>query len=108
MGYIRRGTTPTHTFTGSTDLTTATALFVTYAQSGKTVVEKSLSSLSVEMDPETGDCTVTVRLTQAETLAFDEKKPVEIQIRAAFSDGSALASNIINTSPARLLKEGVI
>lgn len=108
MGYIRRGTTPTHTFTSSTDLSEATALYVTYQQGGKTVVEKSLEDIAVTTDSDTGSCTMTVELSQEETLAFDEKKQVEIQVRAAFANGTALASNIINSSPARLLKEGVI
>lgn len=108
MAYIRRGTTPTHTFTGSTDLSGAAALYVTYQQGGKTVLEKSLEDVAVETDPDSGECTVTVTLSQEDTLRFDEAKQVEIQIRAKLLDGAALASNIISASPARLLKEGVI
>ena len=38
-----RGTTPTNIFNVDVDLTTATAIYITYNQNGKTVFEKSLA-----------------------------------------------------------------
>lgn len=99
---ISRGCTPTHTFSVPVDLTSAVALYVTYQQLGRTVIEKTLA-----------DCTVTAnaivtRLTQKETLRFAETPPVKIQIRAKLVDGSAHKSNVIVTTADELLKSGEI
>jgi len=97
-----RGTTPTNVFTTNVDLTTATVLYISYEQNDIVVLEKSLS-----------DCTVTatsvsVTLTQADTLAFAGGKKVFIQIRAKFGDGTAVASEIITTTADRIIKDGAI
>ena len=101
---MRRGTTPTHIFKTDLDLTGADAVYVTYQQYGKTVLEKDLSDMTVEEE------SLTVRLTQTETLLFREKPDgtVRIQIRARWPDGDALASNIIETTVKEILKEGEI
>lgn len=96
-----RGTTPTNIFNVDVDLTTATAIYITYAQNGKTIFEKTIADITVEADK------LTVTLTQAETLKFDDRD-VAIQIRAKFADGAAIASNIINTAVDEVLKDGVI
>lgn len=99
---IRRGTTPTQQFNTSIDLYGASVLYITYKQYGKIVVEKTKE-----------DCLITstyvaVQLTQSETLLFDDDHKVEIQIRAKFSDGTAVASNIIETDVGAILKGGLI
>ena len=99
---IRRGTTPTNTFTTDIDLTTVKVLYVTYKQDCNTVIEKQKKD--VEITPES----IIVHLSQAETLRFKQDKPVEVQIRAKFYDGNAVASNIIKTSVQRILKDGEI
>lgn len=99
---MTRGTTPTHTFTTDTDLTSATVLYITYQQGGKTVVEKTLDECTVTSE------SVTVVLTQAETLCFSDELPVKIQIRAGFEDGSRIASRIIAADVAKILKDGEI
>lgn len=96
-----RGTTPTHIFNVNVDLSEAEVIYITYKQSDSIVVEK-----------EKADCTVSgeaisVKLTQEDTLKFNTA-PVEIQIRARFPDGSAIASNIMQTTVTRILKGGVI
>ena len=106
MGFMERGTTPTHRFVGETDLTGASVLYLSYAQDGKILLEKTIDD--VDISYENGECVVKVRLTQKETLLFDEHRMVMIQIRVAFPDGTALASNIIKTSTTSLLKEGEI
>ena len=98
---ITRGATITNTFTCEVDLTAAVALYITYKQYGKTVLEKTLE-----------DCTVTptsieVDLAQEDTTAFGEGA-VEIQIRVRLFDGAALVSEVIQTTASKLLKEGVI
>ena len=101
---MRRGTTPTHTFTTDSDLTGAEVIFVTYQQFGKTVLEKTIDEITVEAGA------ITVKLSQAETLLFSEKpdEAVRIQIRARWPDGSAVASNIVQIPAKEILKEGEI
>lgn len=102
MAGIRRGTTPLNTFEVDVDLTGAEVIYITYKQNGQTVIEKTKD-----------DCTITatqieVELTQEETLAFILGKTVEVQIRARYSSGNAIASNIIKVTAEEILKEGVI
>lgn len=99
---MRRGTTPTHTFTTDIDLTDAEVIFITYEQSGKAVMEKTADDLTITAD------SLTVKLTQEETLAFVLGKPVDMQIRARFADGTAVASQVMRTNADVILKEGVI
>lgn len=97
---MRRGTTPTNTFSSDIDLTGAT-VFVDYEQKNRIIIEKTGEDLTVTTDA------VTLELTQEDTLAFRPGE-VLIQIRAVFPDGSALASNIIRTTAERIIKDGVI
>ena len=97
-----RGTTPTLNFTIPIDVSTIAVLSVAFSQAGTVILDKTLD-----------DCTVsghliTLGLTQAETLMFTADVPVDIQIRCRLNDGVALASNIINTTTGRILKDGVI
>lgn len=98
---MRRGTTPINTFDVDIDFRQASAIYITYAQGGRTVIEKEISDITVEEN------TLSVQLTQQETLALG-KGEVEIQIRAKFPEGLAVASNIIKATASRILKEGVI
>lgn len=97
---MRRGSTPTNTFTVDIDLTGAT-VFVSYEQSGRVVVEKTGSDLTITPDE------ITLDLTQEETLKFRPGE-VLIQIRYVFPSGAADASNIIKTTFERIIKDGVI
>lgn len=99
---MRRGTTPTHTFMSPIDLRNARALYLTYVQNNKKVLEKSIEDIEIQEDR------LIVTLTQTDTLAFSTIGKVEIQCRAKFPDGSALASQVIETSAKKILKEGVI
>lgn len=99
---MRRGTTPTHVFETSVDLTTADVLFLTYKQGKSDVLEKTLDDVEVTEDR------LTVKLSQEETLKFDKEKGVRIQCRAKFPDGTAIASEIINVQVCEILKEGEI
>ena len=95
---IRRGTTPTHIFNVNVDLTQAVALYITYRQNGRIIVEKTLEDCTITAT------TVTVKLTQNETLKFITTSAVEVQIRAKFSNETAIASNIMETDAGRILK----
>ena len=96
-----RGTTPTNVFNVDVDLTNAEVIYITYKQQNKVVFEKTKDDITVTEN------SLTVKLTQEETLKLTERE-VEIQIRARFSDGTALASNIIKTTASKILKDGVI
>lgn len=125
-----RGTTPTNVFNVDVDLTNAVAIFISYRQPRKLVAfEKSIHD--IEVSP----TSLSVKLTQEDTLKLTINKPtipvvkkvsyttvntdvtptieddsnvVEIQIRAKFADGTAIASEIIKTTVEEILKEGVI
>ena len=107
---MTRGTTPTHTFTLPDNLKTATisALYITYAQHGTTVLEKTLDDVT------NNNGVLTCTLTQADTLAFDVKNQVcncdkvNIQVRIKTSDGVAMASDIMAIPISDILKDGEI
>lgn len=98
---MKRGTTPTNIFNTDVDLR-GSNVYITYEQLGNTVLEKSGDDVMVEEDK------VTVTLTQEETLSFNDRYPVYMQIRAIFPDGGAVASNIMKTEVGIILKEGAI
>lgn len=95
-----RGTTPTNVFNVDIDLTSASALYVTYEQNHEVVVEKTISDATITAT------SVSVTLTQAETLLFVPGK-VFVQIRAKIGS-TAVASNIITTTADRIIKDGAI
>lgn len=99
---MRRGTTPTHTFTLPFDAESVQAVQVIYRQNGVNV-------LILDKD----DCTLSgnalsVRLTQEDTFAFDESANVEIQIRVLTADGEALASDPMQIRCGRCLTEDIL
>lgn len=99
---MTRGTTPTQIFNVDVDLTSAEVVYVTYKQRAYVVLEKSIEDMDITPEQ------IVFPLTQEDTLRFNTKLPVDIQIRARFPDGNAIASNIIETSAEVILKEGVI
>lgn len=98
---MRRGTTPTITINTDLDLTDASNLFVTFKQDGVVVFEKTLSDVTVTEE------TVVVNLTQDETLALNTSAGLQFQIRASLGDNK-VASNVMQTTVEKILKEGVI
>ena len=100
MAQWRRGSTPLNIFNVNVDLRDAT-IYITYKQAGKTIIEKTGSDIEVEENQ------ITTRLTQEETLRF-KTGPVKIQIRYVKQDGTADASNIIETRAEEILKDGEI
>lgn len=96
-----RGTTPTHTFRVPIDLTSAAVLKVYYKQGYEVLVEKEKPDLVVTPS------TITVQLTQEETLRFDDGQ-IKMQIRARMPNGKAVKSMVKTTSADELLKNEVI
>ena len=101
---MRRGSTPTNTFTVPMDLHNAT-VYVSYEQDKRVVVEKTNDDLT--FDSGESGYTISLTLSQEDTLAF-RPGDVFIQIRYVFANGDADASSIIKTSAERIIKDGVI
>ena len=102
MSNIIRGTTPTNIFNVNVDLTEAEDIIISYAQKGSVVINKMIDDIDVTEEA------ISTTLTQTETLKFDAAYDVEIQIRALFDDGTAIASDIITVDVGKILYEGVI
>ena len=101
---LQRGTTPVHSFTLPEELKDVdfAALYITYKQGGKTVLEKDINAISVK------DGVASVRLTQEETLLFSDRRKCYIQVRLRTAAGDALVSNVVDIPVYDVLKEGVI
>ena len=98
---MMKGTTPTHIFTFPFERENIEELYISYAQKRQVVIEKTLE------DATFGDGEISVKLTQEETLSFIDGL-VEVQIRVKFLSGDVVASERINTTADRIIKEGVI
>lgn len=97
-----RGTTPTHVFTTDVDLSDAEVIYVTYAQGSKKI-EKVKDDLNFT------DKGFETKLSQEETLDFKAGSiDVEVQVRARYADGTAIASNVIKVPVSKIIKGGVI
>ena len=97
-----RGTTPTHTFTFSVDLSDVKDFVITYVQNGAIVLEKKKSDCTIS------DNKIVVTLTQEETLAFDHGTMVELQAKVLTTGGTVVASQIFTTNVDRILNEEVL
>ena len=89
---MRRATTPTHTFTlpDEVPVDSLSKVLLTYSQNGNTILEKSLSDLTID----TTKNTLSYELTQAETNLFAPGKAL-IQLRAKHNNGAVLESQMV-------------
>lgn len=101
---MRRGTTPTLTFTTPYAADLIQSGYITFWQRGAVVLDKAFTDPSVTI----ADHAVTVTLTQEETLSFTTAAPCDMQIRALLTSGKAVASNIVSDTVLPILKEGEI
>lgn len=97
-----RGTTPTFEFTLPMLTDEIVAGYITFAQDGSVVIDKALT-----------DCvcagqTVTLHLTQEETLKLSQNTRTELQMRVRTTGGEALATRVYTVPTERILKDGVI
>lgn len=100
---MRRGTTPTHTFTLPVDAGEIVKVRVNYAQNRKLVLVKT------ETDAEVLEGrTLQYRLSQQETLSFSSNADVEIQMDILTRAGEALKSEISRVPAHRCLNEEVL
>lgn len=97
-----RGTTPTHVFTLPFETALVKAVKVTYVHDGATVLVKENQDCTME------GSTVTVKLTQEETLLFENNQLVQIQLRVLLQNGDALRSVVYHCHTGVLLDDEVM
>lgn len=97
-----RGTTPTITFNLPFAVSLIDKIWVTFSQFNAEVF--TIENVGLEMK----DLTISVKLTQEQTLLLNHNFNVDIQLRILTKNSEAMASNIIKTDIGRILKEGVI
>ncbi len=95
-----RGSTPTHIFHLSLDADLIHKVRILYAQDGVCVLKKE------DVDCVKDGQTITVKLTQEDTLTFKEGK-VEIQLRVLTPTGDSISSRIHVVDVHRLLENEV-
>ncbi len=83
---MRRGTTPTHTFTLSLDPAVIKKVRITYEQDGFKLVKN---------DCAINGHTVSVTLTQDETLSFKDNKPARVQLKVLDQTDKVTVSDIM-------------
>ena len=101
---MRRGTTPTLTFTTPYEAALIQSGYLTFNQRGETVLNVPLDDPSVTI----ADEAISIELTQEKTLAFTSAAPAQAQIRAMLTSNKAVASNIVQIPICAILKDGEI
>lgn len=99
---MRRGTTPTHTFTLPFHTESVKNAMIVYVQGDREILRKNVSQCRMDGN------TLSVTLTQEETLKFRCDKRAQIQVRVLTHLGEALASNILNLSVEKCLIDEVL
>ena len=98
-----RGTTPTHTFELSLNGTDILRARVIYSQDDIEIVRKETEQCNIEGN------TVSVSLTQEETLKFSQYAPRgEVQVRIVSTDEQAYTSDPIPLKIGKCLDNGVL
>lgn len=98
-----RGTTPTLRFLVPYSASEIESGYITFAQMGKTRLEKTVTAEQI-----TGDGEITLTLTQEDTLELTPDCICQIQLRLKLTSGRVAASHIISSYVDAILKEGVI
>lgn len=102
-----RATTPTHTFTLPIQTSTCSEILVTYKQ-GKILLDKHYEDGTLPPGMTLDGKNVVIRFSQEETLKFNAKNPVQVQVRVLTNDNNALASQKFNVSVEDVLNEEVL
>lgn len=97
-----RGSTPTHVFDLPISTDSIKSLRITYVQGAKTILEKT------EQDASMGGESISVKLTQEETLGFEERCPVKIQLKVLTAGGDVLPSQIFTVPVEQVLNEEIL
>ena len=99
---MMRGTTPTLEFTVPFNTNILAEAWVTLSQNREVILNKELEDCACS------ERTLSVKLTQEETLRLNCDCKTEIQVRVRTIEGEAMASEIITVNTDRILKDGVI
>lgn len=97
-----KGTTPTHTFFLPFETDVIKDVRITYVQNGTVVLNKEAENCTMKGNE------VSVKLTQEDTMMFNEGACVEVQVRVLTVAGDALASEIVRIGCDRILDDGVL
>lgn len=97
-----RGTTPTHVFKLPFDTALIKSVKITYTHNKIPVLVKLTEHCAMD------DHTITVRLTQEETLLFENNWLIELQMRVLTQDGDALRSKVYSLNAGVLLDDEVL
>ena len=97
-----RGTTPTVTFNLPFNVNTIKNCEVYFGQNDTRLFTKGYNDCSMAGN------TMTVKLTQTETLQLDDNEKLQIQVRFRFTDDSVDATGIIKGKVGELLSDDVI
>lgn len=96
---MRRGTTPTHTFTLPFDISTVKALRITYEQGGYKFVKT---------DYKIDGNSIQTTLTQQESLGFECNKQARIQLKVLTINNAVVISDILSFMVGECLDDEVI
>ena len=99
---IAKGCTCKNTFSIPFAESDIKSIFITYTEKGKTIVEKTLD------DCVFSENSVSVILTQEDTLKFANHEFVKVQIRVRLNNGTLTKSKIVETYTDTILKNEVI
>lgn len=88
---MRRYTTPTHSLVIEGVDLTGMDVFVTYAQGCNRL---TLRPESIDYDPDTGNTTLPVSLSQSQTAKFAAGKRVSVQVNVVSPDGTRRATTV--------------
>ncbi len=97
-----RGTTPTYFFKLPFDSSELSNCEIYFSQGDDLILTKSLSDCVAEGN------ILTVTLSQAETLQFDDEEKIRLQLRFLYHDGSVEATGIVKGKVGEILKDGEI
>ena len=98
-----RGTTPTHIFTIPFDVALIADLRISYAQCGKEILTKTKNDATLDGN------TITVTLTQEDTLKFEcSKRVADIQVKVLTVEDDVVISDVITLNVERCLNNEVL
>lgn len=97
------GGTPLHTFTlDIADMPNIVEVLISYTQNGRVILRKKLK------DCELSGNVIKVRLSQEDTLKFNESHKVRIQIKLKTDTGEVIPSDVVSVTPTSCLDLEVI
>lgn len=97
-----RGTTPKLVFTLPFDTNLIDKAYITFFQKDRQAIEKEKSDCEIDTNK------LILTLSQTDTLKLVSNVPVKIQVRALLTDGSAIASKVIEKHVEDVLRDGEI